>query len=254
MARFYDLYAIKGRTLYPLNGDVGNLPTISGVYAIYGTYEADHIPLYIGSSKNIKNRIVDGHRRQLKSNKHPIGLLQESYNKYPDEFFVIVLEETVNIKKVYEAREQYYLDTLKPFQKLKRGFNTAVIAGSPPSLEGKKLPPLSAEHRAKISAANKGRKRSAEAAEKTAAAIRGRKWTSAQMAAHKGVKQSEESKAKRSATLKGRKHTPESIEKMRKAHANWPGYTKGMKLSAEHIIKRTATRRFNYQLDRFWCA
>lgn len=98
--------------------------------------------------------------------------------------------------------------------------------------------PLSLEHRAKISAANKGKKKSAEHIKKSADARRGTKAspeTKAKMSAaymghigyNKGMPKTKEQKAYMSNLLKGRIFSPETRAKI---SAN----RKGMKFSKEH--------------------
>ena len=99
-----------------------------------------------------------------------------------------------------------------------------------PSMLGKKQ---SEEHKAKRSAAMKGRKlgpRSEETRAKISAAAKGKKpW-------NKGKKLSEEHKASLSAANKGRKKSPEHIAKM-------SAVRKGKKLSEEHKASLSAARK-----------
>jgi hypothetical protein len=80
---------------------------------------------------------------------------------------------------------------------------------------------LSEEARAKISAANKGRKATPEARAKISAA-------------HKGKKRTAEHRAKISAAQKGKKHTPETRDLFRIVNA-------GRKISPEHRAKIVAS-------------
>ena len=91
---------------------------ISGIYKITNLITGQ---FYIGSAaKSIKDR-WHYHIRDLRANKHHSGKLQNSWNKYKEENFKFeVIEECSNILE----REQYYMDTLKPF------FNICPTAGN----------------------------------------------------------------------------------------------------------------------------
>ena len=66
---------------------------------------------YVGSAKNIWSRKL-GHLRDLKNNKHKNSYLQNSYNKYGLQYFIIVLLEKVESENDLIIREQYWIDTL----------------------------------------------------------------------------------------------------------------------------------------------
>lgn len=77
----------------------------SGVYCILNTINGK---MYIGSSKNIKTRLYK-HRSLLRNNKHDNQYLQNAYNKYcEDAFIILVLEKCEELT----IREQYYINTL----------------------------------------------------------------------------------------------------------------------------------------------
>jgi len=106
---------------------------------------------------------------------------------------------------------------------------------------------LSAEARAKLSAANKGKKLSAEHRAKLSAAQKG-KTLSAETrakigAVHKGKTLSAEHRAKMSAALKGKTVSAETRAKL--AAAN-----KGKKLSAEHRAKMSAAHKLRHARNR----
>lgn len=68
--------------------------------------------LYVGSSKNIKNRFLD-HRKLLKGNKHHSNLLQNSYNKYGiEKTYICILEFCSDGDRL--IREKYWIDCLNP--------------------------------------------------------------------------------------------------------------------------------------------
>jgi len=114
------------------------------------------------------------HRHHLRRNKHHSIHLQRAWQKHGEAAFVFSIIEHVHADELI-AREQYYLDTLRPFGT--NGYNIAPMAGStrgvkrtPEQIErmaainrGKKLSP---EHRARISAAGRGRKHTEESIKK----------------------------------------------------------------------------------------
>ena len=239
---------------YLLNKEPSDLPTTAGVYAISRNQpdEAGMTPMYVGSTKNFKKRVVEAHRPDLRRNAHYSKSLQEAYNEHPDEFIVTILEETEPIRKIYEAREQYYLDTLQPFQKNGRGFNIAEQVGRLPSWKGKKQSP---EHLAKRAVVgnkwNLGRKQTPEEIERRVSQIRGRP------SSMRGFKHSEETKAKLSAQRMGHRNYWEGKEHYKhteEAKAKISAANKGTKKSLESLARGLATKRRNYQLEVFWCA
>jgi group I intron endonuclease len=97
-----------------------------------GIYKITCIPngkFYIGSAAFIRSMSKSKlgflgrlykHLNSLKNNRHPNPNLQNSYNKYGIENFVFEILEICPPEQCIE-REQYYLDTLKPFYPI--GFN-----------------------------------------------------------------------------------------------------------------------------------
>jgi len=85
----------------------------SGIYKITNTVNGK---FYVGSSKNIKWRWYC-HRHYLENNKHDNPKLQHSWNKHGKSNFTFEVIEETNSKMLLE-REQYYLDTLKPYERL----------------------------------------------------------------------------------------------------------------------------------------
>jgi group I intron endonuclease len=82
----------------------------SGIYKIVNIVNGK---FYIGSSIDINKRWV-GHKRMLRKNNHDNGFLQKSWNKHGENNFKfeIVIDKTELI-----VREQFYLDSMKPFNK-----------------------------------------------------------------------------------------------------------------------------------------
>lgn len=181
-----------------------SLPYLCGIYVITCTSTGK---IYIGSSHNIKYRFSK-HKYMLRRDKHPNKHLQRAWNVYGEDRFSFAILEHVAPDRLIE-REQYYLDTLKPFGSV--GFNGNPNANKSPTLgvghkpetllklseagkkaKGLKRTPeqcaakskammghkLSAETRAKIGAAHQGKRRgkqSPELIEKRASSAR-RLW------------------------------------------------------------------------------
>lgn len=118
----------------------------SGIYIIRNLLNN---MVYIGSAKNIKQRLHE-HNSMLRRNKHHSKYLQNSYNKHPDCFMFSIIEEC-SIKFLIK-REQYWIDFFLSFKKI-YGYNEAPIAYS--SLNRK----LSKETKEKISKSHKGMKK-----------------------------------------------------------------------------------------------
>mgnify|MGYP003670933698 CR=1 FL=1 len=110
--------------------------------------------------------------------------------------------------------------------------------------KGKKLTP---ENRAKLLAANKGKKLTPETRAKIGAAQKGRKMSPENraklLAANKGRKMSPENRAKMSAVNKGKKYTPETRAKIGAAH-------KGKKVTPESRAKMSAAQKAHWVLKK----
>lgn len=74
---------------------------------------------YIGSTSNYKQR-KSQHFTELRSNKHANPRLQNAFNKYGEENFIIEVLEEVDGQNSLIPREQFYLDTLKPFYNIRK--------------------------------------------------------------------------------------------------------------------------------------
>lgn len=82
---------------------------ISGIYKIENKTTGD---IYIGSSKTINSRFAS-HLSLLRNNKHQNNYLQNSWNKYGEENFVMTIVELCDEELLVE-KEQYYIDILNP--------------------------------------------------------------------------------------------------------------------------------------------
>lgn len=133
----------------------------AGVYGITCSVNGKR---YIGSSKDIQNRWWT-HRYVLRKSKNHCLLLQNAWNKYGEDAFVFeVLEHVDNLDDLI-VREQYYLDTLKPEYNLRTiAEKNTGITWSPESVE-------------KTAAKNRGKKRPADAIERTRLALTGRVYS-----------------------------------------------------------------------------
>lgn len=133
------------------NTKLKKFKNISGIYKI--TCTANN-KIYIGSARDISNRIAR-HRTDLKNSKHHNILLQRAYHKYGSEKFIFeVLEVLQNLEELIN-REQHYLDNLKAYD-TRFGFNLAKEAGSCLGVR------VSEETKQKISKALLGKKHSEE--------------------------------------------------------------------------------------------
>ena len=103
---------------------------VSGVYEIKNTVTNK---IYIGSSKDVRERWNE-HKRELNKNKHHSIHLQRAWDKYGEESFTFSLIEECNENDTL-AREQFYLDLLKPYDKNK-GYNISKDASAP--MKGRK--------------------------------------------------------------------------------------------------------------------
>src|SRR5258705_1470084 len=160
-----------------------SIPKTSGIYKITCTANGK---MYVGSAVNLLKR-WSFHLWELRNNRPDNSRLQNAWNKYGESTFEFEIIE-VAMSWSRKDREQYWLDKLKPYDR-EIGFNVCKIAGEVPSLIGHTVSP---EARAKIGAANKGRKQSAETIEKRMTKIRGRKLTPEHIekvaAVHRGKK------------------------------------------------------------------
>lgn len=105
------LYVVKlPHKLHIVRVKGGHIMKVSGIYKIENKVNGK---IYVGSSKDIKNRWMQ-HKRELNKNTHHSVKLQRAWNKYGEENFEFsILEECAEDKRLY--LEQYYIDKFKSF-------------------------------------------------------------------------------------------------------------------------------------------
>ncbi len=187
---------------------MNTIPPSAGIYKITC---APTKKIYIGSAVNLQQRKAT-HSSDLRLNKHCNAYLQRAWNKYGERHFTFEVLELVLIPELLTAREQYWLDTLRPFGK--KGYNLAPIAGSTLGLK------FSPEARERSSQAKLGHKHTPERIEKNRQAQMGNKRALGYKHAPEDVERMRQSK-------QGKKNTLEHNENIRLARI-------GLKFSPEH--------------------
>lgn len=91
---------------------------IKGIYTITNIKNKK---VYVGRSVDINTR-WKLHKRGLLKNTHENLLLQRSFNKYGEEYFIYQIIELVDKEELLIEREQYWMDFLKSYNR-KIGFN-----------------------------------------------------------------------------------------------------------------------------------
>ena len=184
------------------------------IYAIINVVNEKH---YVGQASDKLKRFRE-HKKTLRGNYHCNVLLQRAFNKYgEDKFIFVVLENLLSCDQL-NAREQHWIDLLKP------EYNLAPVAGS---LLGYKH---SEEARENMSEAHKGRKHSAETRAKMSAARMGNKNAAgskrskehmdALLANNRGKPKSLEHKAKIGAGNRGKFVSEETRQRQSEAARN----------------------------------
>src|SRR6266581_245567 len=132
---------------------MNDIPNCSGIYKITCTANGR---FYIGSAVNLYIRKYN-HWSTLRRDIHRNQYLQRAWNKYgPDAFTFEVLEYVLPMSLT--AREQYWLNKLKPFGK--KGFNIDREAGSP---LGRKHTPEAIENMRRVQSSPEARERKRQA-------------------------------------------------------------------------------------------
>ena len=91
-----------------------------GIYAIENTITGTR---YIGSSSNLASRYIQ-HRALLRKGSHHAQALQEAWNIYGEDAFVLIILDEVDDVANLESREQFYIDSESPqYNSQKYAFN-----------------------------------------------------------------------------------------------------------------------------------
>jgi group I intron endonuclease len=186
----------------------------SGIYALYNI---ETTKVYVGSSKDIYDRVYGDHYRTLINNSHYNKYLQSAFNKDKDSFIFVLLEVVENQNRLIE-KEQFWMDSFKSYYP-ENGYNLAPTAGSMLGFRH------SDKTKEKISNFQKGRNHSEETKKKRSESLKGEKcfWygkTLSQEHIHKiqnsrgEFKQTEEGRKKISEALKTRVRKKESYDKI----------------------------------------
>jgi len=121
---------------------IWDIAPCSGVYEVQNQRNGKR---YIGSAVNIRDRWAV-HLSTLRQNAHHNSHLQYAFDKYGEEAFMFSVLEHIEDTSQLIAREQYYLNVLKP------EYNIAMVAGSKLGVHPTK------ETRRKMSEAKKGKR------------------------------------------------------------------------------------------------
>lgn len=179
-----------------------------GIYCIKNLINGK---VYVGQGQYAARRVYE-HKYHLERNSDKCTVLQRAINKYGLENFEFSIIEECSVEDL-DAREIWWIAELKSNNK-NYGYNLST--GGESGLRGYKFPPefgkkisdakkaqhrvMSDEHKAKISAAQKGKPKSAGMREKLSASISGEKhWAW-------GTKASDETRRKLSESRSGTKN------------------------------------------------
>lgn len=177
----------------PASGPMPRGPAKEKMRGRAGIYRIVHIESgksYVGSSINILQR-WDSHRSRLKNQDHSSARLQNAWNKYGAEAFIFECLELLHDLSELQDREQFWTDHLRSYER-ESGFNSRSVVRNNLGYI------TSAETRAKIAQALKGRKRPPEVCRAVGMGNRGKKLTAEQLVkqslAHMGIKPSQEAR------------------------------------------------------------
>src|SRR5260221_4464131 len=249
-ARIHSWRNVPMTTLPPHadNGNLNAIPTTSSIYKITCTANKR---IYIGSAVNLRKRKSE-HLSCLQQNKHGNPYMQNAWNKYGEQSFIFeVLEFVLPISRL--AREQYWLNKLKPFGR--KGFNIARdtvafsrgIKQTPEHIEKRRQAKLGQvcmpKTREKLRLANLGKKLSSKTCEKMGQSRRGGKQSPEAIENMRQAQGTPEMRENRRQSQLGRKRSPEEIEKSRQART-------GIKRSPEIIEKNRQAQIAAWQRRR----
>lgn len=227
----------------------------TGIYCAYGLIPSSKFlqPIYIGSALNLKRRLLDGHITELKHNKHKHNnLLQRYYNDNGSENLIWILLEECG-KEELLSREQFWLDSIRPFADENRGFNISKNALSP--WLGQKL---SQKHKDNISKGLKGKSKPKGFGEKVSKMLKGRIPTEKQLLHLDTIRKliptpTEETKKKMSESHKGEKnhffgkrHTEKTIQIIKEKNTGKIGFWRGKKLYPDSVSRMAEKHEKEY--------
>lgn len=192
-----------------MTGEIGILNVGAGDGTIKsGIYRIVHLPTnneYIGQSKNIKRRF-SSHLRMLRTGNHHSIHLQRAWDKYGKSDFSFEILAVCDIDHLTPL-EQIMFDEFRP------AFNVSRVAGSTRGV------PISAARRAAMSVRFRGKKLTAEHRAKISRALKGRTPPRAQIEkanmSRRGVPLTDQHRLKLSEKLKGRKVSAKTRKRMR---------------------------------------
>ena len=193
----------------------------AGIYRIRNLLDGK---IYIGSAKNLYSRWA-AHRSCLYKHKHHAHRLEEAWYRDSENVFIFeIIEFTILDKDILLGREQFWLDTLTPYNP-DIGYNESAFARSRLGVKA------SDKTRALQSSRRKGVSKSPEHAAAIATALKKSPIAAEQRArlhiSSKGRPKSEDHRRNLSAAREGTKRTPETSAKISAAHL-------GKKLSLKH--------------------
>ena len=111
-------------TLKSLPPEVISSMQTSGDMGVYAIVNRLNGKFYIGSTIRKFRKRFQCHKTELNKGMHHSQHMQRAWDKYGQDVFAFIVVECVAEKNDVLAREQYYIDTLKP------EYNNAKIAGS----------------------------------------------------------------------------------------------------------------------------
>jgi group I intron endonuclease len=180
-----------------------------------GIYKLIHIGtgrFYIGSAVNFQKRF-NQHIWMFNQKRHRNPKLQSAWDKYGEEAFTFEIVELIEDGAMLVEREQFYIDTLKPF------YNLALSVTAP--MLGRTH---SESTRNKMKANHKRKSPTQETRDKIAASLRGRKGRQLTPESRQSISNtlkkhevSQETREKIGHKSKGHKHSDEARQKISEA-------------------------------------
>lgn len=175
----------------------------SGIYQIRNTVNGK---VYVGSAVNVRARL-QYHRSFLNNGKHVNQKLQRAWIKYGSAAFELAPVEYIDDPAKLLEREQHWIDSIGAVD---TGYNIRRVAQSNFGLKA------SEATKAKMSAAQRGRKMSPEAKRKISIANKGKNRFSPEQITRmsverKGRTHTDDAKAKIAAASRGRVQSPELV-------------------------------------------